>query len=103
MTPGEAKDKLERGREEYSRERPHSSLAYRTPQEYARGGSELTSGTVAAALPPDRPCEGVDRRTVLAVRGSLPPRPEGTPLTPPCRSAAELGATGGSGGMAGGS
>jgi putative transposase len=96
----EARDKIERWREEYNRERPHSSLAYRTPEEYAQHCSELTNGMVAATIPPDRPSEGVNSRTVLAVKGSLAPRPGGAPLTAPCRSAKGLGATGGSGGMA---
>jgi putative transposase len=35
-TMGEAKGKIEAWREEYNRERPHSSLGYRTPEEFAR-------------------------------------------------------------------
>jgi len=35
-TLGEAKRKIEQWREEYNRERPHSSLGYRTPEEFAR-------------------------------------------------------------------
>ena len=36
-TMNEAKRKIEAWREEYNRERPHSSLGYRTPEEFARG------------------------------------------------------------------
>ena len=35
-TMSEAKRKVEQWREEYNRERPHSSLGYRTPEEFAR-------------------------------------------------------------------
>jgi putative transposase len=49
----DAKRKIESWREEYNAERPHSSLAYRTPAEFAQTCSELTSRMVA--IPPDRP------------------------------------------------
>jgi putative transposase len=49
----DAKRKIESWREEYNAERPHSSLAYRTPAEFAKTCSELTSRMVAT--PPDRP------------------------------------------------
>ena len=49
----DAKRKIESWREEYNAERPHSSLAYRTPAEFAKTCSELTSRM--AATPPDRP------------------------------------------------
>lgn len=49
----DAKRKIENWREEYNAERPHSSLAYRTPAEFAKACSELTSRM--AATPPDRP------------------------------------------------
>ena len=39
----DAKQKIERWRVEYNEERPHSSLAYRRPNEYAEVCSELTS------------------------------------------------------------
>ena len=38
-TMSEAKRKIEAWREEYNRERPHSSLGYRTPVEFARGAA----------------------------------------------------------------
>jgi putative transposase len=40
----DAKQKIERWRIEYNEQRPHSSLAYRTPNEYAEACSELTGG-----------------------------------------------------------
>ena len=49
----DAKEKIERWRVEYNRDRPHSSLAYRTPAEFAKTCSELTSRMVAT--PPGRP------------------------------------------------
>jgi len=49
----DAKRKIESWRVEYNGERPHSSLAYRTPAEFAKTCSELTSGM--AATPPSRP------------------------------------------------
>jgi len=49
----DAKRKIESWREEYNVERPHSSLAYRTPAEFAKACSELTSWMVAT--PPGRP------------------------------------------------
>jgi len=49
----DAKRKIESWREEYNAERPHSSLDYRTPAEFAKACSELTSRM--GATPPDRP------------------------------------------------
>jgi putative transposase len=40
----DAREKIESWRQEYNSERPHSSLAYRTPAEYAAVCSRLTSG-----------------------------------------------------------
>ena len=60
----DAKRKIEKWREEYNRERPHSSLGYRTPEEYAKTCSEPTSRM--AAIPPDRPSTSGDRTAVLA-------------------------------------
>jgi len=49
----DARRKIEGWRQEYNAERPHSSLAYRTPAEFAKTCSELTSRM--AATPPGRP------------------------------------------------
>ncbi len=81
----DARRKIEAWRNEYNGERPHSSLAYRTPQEFAKICSELTSGR--AATRPDRPSAEVDRTAVLAGKGSLTPCPDGHALAdsaPPC-------------------
>lgn len=64
----DAKQKIERWRVEYNEERPHSSLAYRTPNEYAEVCSELTSRM--DAIPPIRPSLVVSRTAVLAGKGS---------------------------------
>jgi putative transposase len=60
----DARRKIETWRNAYNGERPHSSLAYRTPEEFARICSELTSRM--AATRPDRPSNEVDRMAVLA-------------------------------------
>jgi putative transposase len=94
----DARTKIESWRQQYNADRPHSSLAYRTPAEFANACSELTSRM--AATPPDRPSTSADRTAVLAGKGSLTPRPAGRALAssaPPCSSSV---ATGGSGGMA---
>lgn len=65
----DAKRKIETWRLDYNADRPHSSLAYRTPAEFAQVCSELTSRM--AANPPDRPSTSVDRTAVLADKGSL--------------------------------
>jgi putative transposase len=65
----DAKRKIETWRLEYNADRPHSSLAYRTPAEFAQACSALTSRMVA--IPPDRPSTSVDRTAVLADKGSL--------------------------------
>jgi putative transposase len=65
----DAKRKIETWRLDYNADRPHSSLAYRTPAEFAQVCSELTSRM--AAIPPDRPSTLLDRTAVLADKGSL--------------------------------
>jgi putative transposase len=65
----DARHKIEQWRREYNAERPHSSLDYRTPEEFAKACSELTSRM--AAIPPDRPSASRDRTAVLAGKGSL--------------------------------
>jgi putative transposase len=95
----DARRKIEAWRREYNTERPHSSLAYRTPKEYAKACSGLTSRM--AAIPPDRPSALADRTAVLAGKGSLN---AASSRTRPCplRAAVQedILATGGSGGMA---
>jgi putative transposase len=95
----DARRRIETWRREYNAERPHSSLAYRTPEEYAKACSELTSRM--AAIPPSRPSALVDRTAVLAGKGSLT---AASSRTRPCplRAAVQqdILATGGSGGMA---
>jgi putative transposase len=81
----DARRQIESWRNEYNGERPHSSLAYRTPEEFAKICSELTSRM--AATRPDRPSAEVDRTAVLAGKGSLTPCPDGHALAasaPPC-------------------
>ena len=81
----DARRKIEAWRKEYNEERPHSSLAYRTPDEFAKICSELTSGM--AAIPPDRPSAVGNRTAVLADKGALTPCPTGHALVgsaPPC-------------------
>jgi putative transposase len=65
----DAREKIESWRQEYNSERPHSSLAYRTPDEYAAACSQLTSGM--GATPTDRPSGLGNRTAVLAGKGSL--------------------------------
>jgi putative transposase len=55
MTLMEARENIERWREEYNRERPHSTLAYRTPEEFANACSELTNRMGVTPIPPVRP------------------------------------------------
>ena len=69
----DAKQKIECWRLEYNEDRPHSSLGYRTPNEYAEVCSELTSRM--DAIPPTRPSLAVSRATVLAGKGSPPATP----------------------------
>ena len=64
----DAKQKIEDWRVEYNVERPHSSLAYRTPNEYAEVCSELTSRM--DATPPVRPSPLLGSTAVLVGKGS---------------------------------
>jgi putative transposase len=95
----DARAKIESWRQEYNADRPHSSLDYRTPEQFAKVCSELSSRM--AATPSDRPSEPVDRTAVLASKGSLTPRPAGRALasSAPLCTSNDI-ATGGSGGMA---
>ncbi len=95
----DARHKIEAWRVNYNAERPHSSLDYRTPEEYAKACSELTSRM--AAIPPDRPSASSNRTAVLPGKGSLN---AASLRTRPCPLRAAVPqndfATGGSGGMA---
>ena len=96
----DARAKVEVWRREYNADRPHSSLAYRTPDEFAKVCSELTSRMVVA-IPPDRPSELVDRTAVLAGKGSLTAASQATrPGLLRAVVPVDTIATGGSGGMA---
>jgi putative transposase len=53
---GDAKQKIEGWRIEYNEERPHSSLSYSKPREYAEACSD--SGSRMNAIPPSRPPPG---------------------------------------------
>lgn len=50
-TMNEAKRKIEAWREEYNRERPHSSLGYRTPEEFARAARFWDAPSGASQTP----------------------------------------------------
>jgi putative transposase len=65
----DAREKIENWRQEYNSERPHSSLAYRTPDEFAAAWSRPTSGM--GATPTDRPSGLGDRTAVLAGKSPL--------------------------------
>lgn len=94
----DAKEKIECWRVEYNSDHPHSSLDYRTPAEFAKTCSELTSRM--AATPPNRPSSSVGRTSVLAGKGSLRRAKTARPC-PLCAAVQrEIFATGGSGGMA---
>jgi putative transposase len=94
----DAKRKIESWRKEYNAERPHSSLAYRTPAEFAKTCSELTSRM--AATPPEPPVELMGSTAVLAGKGPLRRAKNARPC--PLCATVQRGnfATGGSGGMA---
>ena len=68
LAEAKEKEKIEAWRKEYNTERPHSSLGYRTPEEFARQCSEPTSRM--EAIPPGRPLEWMDRTPVLAGKGT---------------------------------
>lgn len=91
LTVADARRKIDAWRKSYNEERPHSSLDYRTPAEFAKTAesAKTCSGPTSgmAATPPDRPSEGVDRTAVLADKGTLAPCPDGHALVhsaPPC-------------------
>jgi len=100
-TLADAKEKVERWRTEYNYERPHSSLDYRTPEEFAKTLSELTNGMgFKASIPPEPPVGGEQSQNGTRGQGFADAAPKGgAPLTAPCRSASGEGTTGGSDGM----
>ena len=100
-TLADAREKIERWRMEYNEERPHSSLAYRTPAEFAKAYSELTNRMgLTAPIPSEPPVVGEESQSGTHDQGFADAAPKaGAPLTVPCRSAVEYGATGGSDGM----
>jgi putative transposase len=100
-TLADAKEKIERWRMEYNEERPHSSLAYRTPGEYAQAYSELTNRMgFQAPIPPEPPVPREWSQNGTRSQGFAHAAPKaGAPLTAPCRSAEEPSTTGGSDGM----
>ena len=100
-TLADAKEKIERWRMEYNGERPHSSLAYRTPEEFAKDCSEFTNRMgLTTPIPPEPPVAGERSQNGTHGQGFANAAPKtGAPLTAACRSAVEYGATGGSDGM----
>jgi len=94
----DARAKIENWRQQYNADRPHSSLDYRTPQEFAKTCSELTSRM--AANPPAPPVELSGSHDGARRQGFATPRKTGAPLPAARRRAGEGIATGGSGGMA---
>jgi hypothetical protein len=94
----DARNQIEPWRCQYNAEWPHSSLAYQTPDEFAKTCLGLTSGM--GANPPARPSESGNGTAVLAVKGTLSPRPVGPALDRSAPLRIEDSATGGSGGMA---
>src|SRR5204863_636 len=84
-TLADAKEKIERWRMEYNGERPHSSLAYRTPEEFAKACSELTN-RMGSPIPPVRPSHVSGSQTRSpgewsSVRSRMASRPNGHRLS----------------------
>jgi putative transposase len=100
-TLADAKQKIERWRMEYNEQRPHSSLGYRTPEEFANACSELTNRMgFTTPIPPEPPVSGERSQNGTRGQGFADAAPQtGAPLTAPCRSADAGSATGGSDGM----
>jgi putative transposase len=87
-TLADAKEKIERWRMEYNAERPHSSLAYRTPEEFAEICSKPTNRMEVTAIPPSRrPSAETVSQNGTRDQGFADAAPIGAPLTAPCRSA----------------
>jgi len=82
----DARRRIERWRIDYNSERPHSSLDYRTPDEYAKACSGLTSRI--AAIPPDPPVSAGESHAGARAQGSADAAPDnGAPLGSPRRRA----------------
>jgi putative transposase len=82
----DAKRKIECWRKEYNSERPHSSLDYRTPDEYSKACSELTSRM--DAIPPDPPVSARESHSGAHRQGFADAAPKtGAPLPAPRRRA----------------
>ena len=84
----DAKQKIQSWRKEYNAERPHSSLNYRTPAEFAKTCSELTSRM--AATPPEPPVESSESHGGARGQGFASPRKTRGPLPATRRCAAEI-------------
>ena len=79
-TLADAKGKIERWRREYNQERPHSSLAYRTPEEFANACSELTNRMGSKTPIPTEPPVARERsQNGTRGQGSLTPRQKPAP------------------------
>ena len=81
-TLADAKEKIERWRMEYNSERPHSSLDYRTPEEFAQTLSELTNGMgFKAPILPEPPVGGEQSQNGTRGQGFADAAPKaGAPL-----------------------
>jgi len=85
----DARKKIEHWRENYNSDRPHSSLGYRTPTEFAEACSEPTSGM--AAIPPHPPVSAGGSHGGARTQGFAGAAPKtGAPL-PAVRRHAEKG------------
>jgi putative transposase len=83
----DAKQKIEQWRESYNSDRPHSSLDYRTPTEFAEACSEPTSRM--AAIPPGPPVRAGGSHSGARTQGFAGAAPKtGAPL-PAVRRRAE--------------
>jgi putative transposase len=82
----DARRKIEQWRVQYNSQRPHSSLDYRTPEEYAKACSGLTSRI--AAIPPKPPVSTGESHAGTRAQGSADAAPDnGAPLPAPRRRA----------------
>jgi putative transposase len=67
LTLKDAKWKLEIWREEYNTERPHSSLGYRTPAEFARGSAPLSFPLPSVDKAGQERCQGSPTATGIGL------------------------------------